>query len=90
MKPEAKWGVRAERYRRKEGVAPAGRKGRYIWRVPPDYRARTRPDHLALDGQEFNWDEPPVHDRRTGARGHPGSDKACRCFAEPVSRSDGE
>ena len=40
---------------------------------------------LRLNGKKFRWDDPPVVDIRTGERGHPGMDKHCRCYAEPVS-----
>ena len=82
MGRESKWKQRPERYRRETPLN--SRKGSYIWRVPPEYASRTRSDHLALDGQMFTWDDPPVHNRATGARGHPGIDPHCRCYAEEI------
>ena len=38
---------------------------------------RTRPEHLARNGQTFLWASPP-------ADGHPGHAYGCRCFARPV------
>lgn len=80
---EPKYQQRDRRYRREAG-ASQGRTGWYVWRVPPGFASRTRPDHLRLNGQRFRWDDPPVVDTRTGARGHPGHDPRCRCYAEPV------
>ncbi len=81
---EAKWDARPPRYKR--GAEDAGRpRGTwYIWRVPPEFAHRTRPEHLRLNGRRFRWDDPPVVNRKTGARGHPGHDGQCRCTAEPV------
>lgn len=47
----------------------------YIWRTSGDERVRE--DHLANDGQRFDWNNPPA------ATGHPGEDIQCRCTAEP-------
>lgn len=46
----------------------------YTWRDSGD--ARVRPEHHALDGKSFTWDNPPEP-------GHPGEDFQCRCNAEP-------
>lgn len=46
----------------------------YIWRDSGD--ARVRPEHHALNGEKFTWDDPPEP-------GHPGQDYQCRCSAEP-------
>lgn len=51
----------------------------YIWEGSND--ERERPDHYALNGKQFSWDSPPVTDKRTGARNHPGEDFNCRCTA---------
>lgn len=45
-----------------------------------------RPDHKILDGDFFTWDNPPIVDRRTGRRCHPGQDFNCRCRARVVMR----
>jgi SPP1 gp7 family putative phage head morphogenesis protein len=55
---------------------------RYVWTTSAD--ERVRPDHAELDGRVFAWAEPPVVDKRTQRRGHPGSDFQCRCTADPV------
>lgn len=55
---------------------------RYTWSTSRD--ERVRPDHAALEGQEFSWEAPPVVDERTGRREHPGQDFQCRCVAIPV------
>ena len=48
---------------------------RYTWSTSLD--ERVRPEHAALEGQEFLWTAPP-------AVGHPGQDFQCRCVAVPV------
>lgn len=45
-----------------------------------------RPDHRALQGQIFRWDDPPITDQKTKARNNPGQDYNCRCFAKPIVR----
>jgi SPP1 gp7 family putative phage head morphogenesis protein len=52
---------------------------RYRWRGVGDERERS--SHLALEGEIFSWDEPPIVD---GEAVHPGEAIQCRCFAEPV------
>jgi SPP1 gp7 family putative phage head morphogenesis protein len=54
----------------------------YIWRTSEDERVRK--DHKKLDGRKFSWEKPPVVDKKTGRRGHPGYDYQCRCTAEMV------
>lgn len=54
----------------------------YIWRGAMD--VKERPDHKALEGKKFSWDNPPVVDKVTGRTGHPGEDYGCRCLAIPV------
>lgn len=49
---------------------------RYIWRTMED--ERVRPEHQALDGEMFNFDE------GSGEEGNPGDEPGCRCFPEPV------
>lgn len=85
MAAEGKWQARAERYRREHADQVPPRKGSYIWRVAPGDLAQTRPEHRRLNGRKFRWDDPPVVNPRTGERGHPGADKHCRCYAEPVA-----
>jgi SPP1 gp7 family putative phage head morphogenesis protein len=55
---------------------------RYVWTTSADERVRK--DHADLDGKIFSWDAPPVVDKRTGRRAHPGGDFQCRCNADPV------
>ena len=40
--------------------------------------------HLRLDGQIFDYDNPPVIDDRSGERGFPGQLISCRCTMAPV------
>lgn len=47
----------------------------YIWSTSQD--ERVRPEHRALNGRRFSWDNPPDV-------GHPGQDIRCRCVARPV------
>lgn len=54
----------------------------YTWSTSKD--SRVREDHQALDGEEFSWLSPPVVDKKTGRREHPGRDFQCRCVAIPV------
>lgn len=54
----------------------------YKWSTSHD--ERVRPDHKALDGKIFRFDQPPITDKRTGARNNPGQDFNCRCIAIPV------
>lgn len=55
---------------------------RYIWSTSGDERVRK--SHAELDGKVFSWDSPPVVDKRTGRRAHPGEDYQCRCVALPL------
>lgn len=50
----------------------------YIWRTVGDERVRET--HEEVDGQYFNWDNPPSETDDN----HPGEDYQCRCWAEPV------
>ncbi|AWJ93309.1 phage head morphogenesis protein (plasmid) [Azospirillum baldaniorum] len=54
----------------------------FNWRTVGD--SDVRRDHRALDGKTFEWNAPPVADKRTGARALPGAIYNCRCYAEPV------
>jgi len=63
----------------------------YIWSTSGDERVRGNPsgkwpkgDHYQLDGTRHRWDTPPIVDKRTGRRAHPGKDYNCRCVALPV------
>ena len=47
----------------------------YEWITSQD--ERVRPSHRELQGEVFDWDNPPVV-------GHPGEDIQCRCHASPV------
>lgn len=48
---------------------------KFVWRTSED--ERVRPEHEALDGQTFSYDDPPDE-------GLPGEPILCRCSAEPV------
>ena len=54
----------------------------YIWRTSRDERVRSR--HKELEGTQQAYASPPIVDRRTGRRAHPGGDYQCRCTAEPI------
>ena len=54
----------------------------YKWTSAGD--SDVRPDHRKLDGKIFRWSEPPVADRRSGMRYHPGCGPNCRCVAVPL------
>lgn len=55
---------------------------KYKWRTAGD--GRVRDDHKDLNGKIFDWEHPPVVDRKKGRRAHPGEDYNCRCVAIPV------
>lgn len=52
---------------------------RYRWSTSHDERVRH--DHKDLNAKIFDWTQPPVTNRKTGARNHPGEDFGCRCIA---------
>lgn len=54
----------------------------YRWRGVDDERERH--DHKDLNNKIFSWKSPPVSNRKTGARNHPGKDYGCRCWAEGI------
>ena len=60
----------------------------YEWSSSNDERVRK--DHRELNGQIFSWDAPPITNKHTGARNHPGADFGCRCVALPVFKVAGE
>lgn len=56
---------------------------RFTW-IHSGGGAHPREDHIAMDGQVFSFDNPPVIDQRTGERGIPGQAINCRCTMAPV------
>ena len=54
----------------------------YVWDTSHDEKVRA--DHRALDRRVFSWSHPPIADRATGFRGHPGHAANCRCSARPI------
>lgn len=55
----------------------------YIWRGANDQRERD--NHSALEGETFDWDDPPLGGGTSeDEEGNPGEGIQCRCFAEPV------
>lgn len=46
--------------------------------------AEPRPDHVAMDGKIFSFDNPPVIEPKTGERGIPGQAINCKCTMAPV------
>ena len=45
---------------------------------------KPRPDHVAMSGNVYRYDDLPVIDERTGERGIPGQAPNCRCTSRPV------
>ena len=54
----------------------------YRWSTSHD--SAVRGDHKDLDGQVFRWDSPPIENKATGHRAHPGEGARCRCRAIPL------
>ena len=54
---------------------------KYKWSIS---NVRTRPDHRALNGKVFSFDDPPITNRETGAKNNPGEDYGCNCVAIPI------
>jgi SPP1 gp7 family putative phage head morphogenesis protein len=54
---------------------------KYKWSIS---NVRTRPDHKALDGKIFSYDDPPITNRATGAKNNPSEDYGCNCVAIPI------
>lgn len=53
----------------------------YSWETSRDEKVRK--DHVDLQGTKHAWTSPPITNRATGARNHPGEDHNCRCLARP-------
>jgi SPP1 gp7 family putative phage head morphogenesis protein len=53
----------------------------YVWSTSND--ERVRPMHEDLDGETFDWDDPPVTNE-AGDTNHPGGDYQCRCVAAAI------
>lgn len=43
-----------------------------------------RKDHIAMNGNIYRFDDPPIIDKRTGERGIPGQAINCRCRMKPI------
>lgn len=54
---------------------------KYEWSTSEDSRVRS--EHASLDGQTFDWDDPPITSE-DGRKNHPGGDYQCRCVAIPI------
>lgn len=54
---------------------------KYKWSIS---NVRTRPDHRALNGKIFSFDDPPITNTSTGAKNNPGEDFGCNCQAIPI------
>lgn len=57
----------------------------YVWHTARDLDVR--PAHRVLHGKTFSWSDPPVAERN-GTRHHPGQFPNCRCWSEPILRTD--
>lgn len=56
----------------------------YVWGcVAGSKNHPVRPEHKALEGKKFRFDNPPTVNKN-GERKNPGEDYGCRCFARPV------
>lgn len=49
-----------------------------------------RPDHVAMNGKIFRFDDLPVIDKRTGERGLPAQAPNCGCTMQPVYKMPSE
>lgn len=54
----------------------------YRWSDSHDRRVRH--DHHVLNGKVFAFANPPISNRKSGARNNPGQDFNCRCIAIPI------
>lgn len=54
---------------------------KYKWSIS---NVRTRPDHRALNGKIFSFNDPPITNQDTSARNNPGEDFGCNCVAIPI------
>lgn len=52
----------------------------YTWRTTKSEDVRA--DHRELEGTWHAWSDPPVVDKRSGYRSHPGCNANCECYAE--------
>jgi SPP1 gp7 family putative phage head morphogenesis protein len=55
---------------------------KYKWKTVGDHKVRE--SHAELDGDEIDWDSPPIVDPKTGRTAHAGCDWNCRCQAIPI------
>jgi len=80
----AVWGAMNRQTQTDNGV------GSYVWLSQKD--SVVRPEHLALDGQEADWDTPllTAEDSSNGDECYPGDDYNCRCVAAPVPPDEEE
>lgn len=56
---------------------------KFVWRTITD--GKERPLHKELNGTTWSYDDLPIIDERTGARGLPGQAYGCRCQQQPWS-----
>lgn len=54
---------------------------KYKWSIS---NVRTRPDHKALNGKVYSFDDPPITNRDKGTKNNPGEDFGCNCVAIPI------
>jgi SPP1 gp7 family putative phage head morphogenesis protein len=49
-----------------------------------------REEHVAMSGNIYSYDDPPVIDSKTGEKGYPGTAINCRCIARPIIEFDSD
>jgi SPP1 gp7 family putative phage head morphogenesis protein len=59
----------------------------YLWRTAGD--ADVRHDHKELNGKKFDWNNPPIADKRAGVRAHPGTIYNCFPGSTNVNLANG-
>jgi SPP1 gp7 family putative phage head morphogenesis protein len=60
---------------------------KYIWRTADDVDVRD--DHKKLNGKVFEWNNPPIADKRAGVKAHPGTIYNCFPGSTTVNLANG-
>ena len=56
---------------------------KFVW-IHSGGSKEPRKTHIAMNGNIYSFDDLPIIDERTGARGLPGQTYYCRCMMKPV------